>query len=411
MSDNLVIGDGLDHVRYLVDTIGKRPTGFEGERRAADYQSQQLKKWGCEGVGTEAFAARSWDFEVCKVDCDQLGSIEALPIEFSASTPREGVEAELVVCEKPDEVGARIAGRIALFYNGLPDEKVLLDNRPAGVVLVTEEKALAWHQIIGPTTALTGRLPMVTLGFADGVDLVRHGVERVRLEIETKIEDVTGYNVAATLPGSSKGARRINISGHYDSVPAGGAAADNATGAACALEVVRSLSQLDLDVTIDFVNFSAEEIGLYGAAAYAEQHAEALAQTELGIYFDGQGDFLGRNNIHLMGQEGLVDLVRARCAHVGYVVAIQHQFTGLDQAFLSAHGVPTLWFQRGPQLTWHTRADISQDVSPEAMRASIGAAVEIVRYVDANPGCFPGGIPADQAKQIDDYVKNGAPCW
>ncbi len=396
-------------MRYLADIIGKRPTGFAGEIRAAEYQCEQLEKWGCEGVGTEEFPARSWDFDLCRVSCEALGEIEALPIEFSASTPAGGLEAALEVREKP-EADSGLEGRIALFYNGLPDEKALLDSNPAGVILVTQEKALAWHQIVGPTSALAGRLPMVTLGFADGVDLVRHGVDRLKLEIETRIEDVTGRNVVATLPGAS-GERRINISGHYDSVPAGGAAADNATGAACALEVVRSLSGLDLEATVDFVNFSAEEIGLYGAAAYAEAHARELAATELGIYFDGQGDFLGRNNIHIIGREGLVDLTRERCDAVGYPVDLQHHFTGLDQAFLSAHGVPTLWFQRGPQLTWHTRADVTEDVSPAAMRATIGAAVDIALHVDANPGCFPGGIPEDQAREAAEYVKNGAPCW
>ena len=406
---NTTTGDGLEHVRYLADIIGKRPTGFAGEIRAAEYQCEQLEKWGCEGVGTEEFAARSWDFDLCRVSCGPLGEIEALPIEFSASTPAGGLEAALEVREKP-EADSGLEGRIALFYNGLPDEKALLDSNPAGVILVTQEKALAWHQIVGPTSALAGRLPMVTLGFADGVDLVRHGVDRLKLEIETRIEDVTGRNVVATLPGAS-GERRINISGHYDSVPAGGAAADNATGAACALEVVRSLSGLDLDATVDFVNFSAEEIGLYGSGAYAEEHAQQLTATELGIYFDGQGDFLGRNNIHIIGREGLVDLTRERCDAVGYAVDLQHHFTGLDQAFLSAHGVPTLWFQRGPQLTWHTRADVTEDVSPAAMRATIGAAVDIALHVDANPGCFPGGIPGDQARQLAEYVKNGAPCW
>ena len=96
---------------------------------------------------------------------------------------------------------------------------------------------------------------------------------------------------------------------------------------------------------------------------------------------------------------------------MGYAVDLQHHFTGLDQAFLSACGVPTLWFQRGPQLTWHTRADVTADVSPAAMRATIGAAVDIALHVDANPGCFPGGIPEDQAREVAEYVKNGAPCW
>ena len=411
MGNSADIGDGLDHVRFLADTIGKRITGSDGERRAAEYQCQRLQEWGCVDVGTEPFAARGWDFETCIVACDELSSVEALPIEFSASTPAGGTEAELVVCEKAAGAGADIAGKIALFYGGLPDAQVLLDHQPAGVILIEQTRALAWHQIIGPATPLAGQLPMVTLGFADAVNLVRRGVKRLQLDVQTTIEDVTGHNVVATLPGAGGGGRRINISGHYDSVPAGGAAADNATGAACALEVVRSLSLLELDVTIDFVNFSAEKIGLNGSAAYAGQHANDLKSTELGIYFDGQGDFLGRNNIHVLGQEGLAELARERCAAVSYPVDVQHHFTGLDQVFLSAHGVPTLWFQRGPQLTWHTRADITEDVSPEAMRASIAAAVDIVRHLDANPGCFPQGIPDDQAKTIAAYVKDGAPCW
>ena len=408
---NVLIGDGLEHVRYLADTIGKRPTGYEGERCAADYQCGQLTKWGCQSVGVQEFAARSWDFDICRVSCDALGEIDALPIEFSASTPMGGVEAELVVFETTSIDPTEVTNKIVMFCGGMAGAEVLLQGKPAGVIMVIPEKALAWHQIIGPNTPLAGKLPMVTLGFADGVNLVRRGVEQVRLEIQTQIEDVTGRNVVATLPGRSNGKRRINISGHYDSVPAGGAAADNATGAACALEVIKSLSTLQLDATIDFVNFSAEEIGLYGSAAYAESYAKQLEQTEIGIYFDGLGDFLGQNNIHIIGGDGLVDVTRERCAAVGYVVNLQRHFTGLDQAFLSAHGVPTLWFQRGPQLTWHTRADVSEDVSPEAMKASIAAAVDIALHVDANPGCFPREIPEDLARQAGEYVKSGAPCW
>lgn len=412
MSDHVIVGDGLDHVRYLADTIGKRVTGSEGERRAAEYQCQQLAAWGCESVGLEEFPARGWDFETCSVECDELGALGALPIEFSGSTPAGGIRAELFVCEKAADVdGDDIVGKIALFCGGLPEPELLLEHRPAAVILVEPTRALAWHQIIGPSTPLAGKLPLATLGFTDAVNLVRCGETHLRLDIQTTIEDVTGHNVVATLPGSGGGNRRINISGHYDSVPAGGAAADNATGAACALEVVRSLSQLELDVTVDFVNFSAEEIGLNGSAAYAGQHAADLTRTELGIYFDGQGDFLGRNNIHVLGQEGLADFARERCAAVRYAVDVHHHFTGLDHVFLSAHGVPTMWFQRGPQLTWHTRADITEDVSPAAMRASIGAAVNIVQHVDATPGCFPAGIPDDQAQQIAEYVKDGAPCW
>ena len=407
------IPDGMDHVYMLADTIGKRPTGFDGERRAADYLCQQLRDWGLEQVGTEPFPARSWDFDLCRLHCEALGDIEALPIEFSGSTPGAGIEAELVVYESPADFDpAAAAGKIALFYGGLPADNLLLQSNVAAVILCDPGRSLAWHQIIGYTRPLAGALPMITLGFADAVDLLRHDVKKLALQVSTTIQDVTGHNVVGTLPAASGNAQyRLNISGHYDSVPAGGAAADNATGAACAMAVTQALSQQALDVDVDVVIFSAEEIGLNGACTYAEKHRADLQRTCLGIYFDGQGDFLGRNNIHVMAQQEVFDQVGHIVGEIGYSADVHHHFTGLDQVYLSAHGVPTLWFQRSPQLTWHTRADVTAAVSPKALRQSVAAAVEIASRAAAAPATFATGIPKDQAQQIGDYISKGPPCW
>ena len=129
------IQDGLDHVHMLADTIGKRPTGFAGERRAAQYLCEQLQRWGLVGVGTEPFAARSWDFEVCRLESGTMEPIEGLPVEFSASPPAGGLEAELLVCESPDHVRiGEIAGKIILVYGGMPTDEVLLEGKPAGFI-------------------------------------------------------------------------------------------------------------------------------------------------------------------------------------------------------------------------------------------------------------------------------------
>jgi len=403
------IGDGMEHVAALA-AIGKRRTGSEGERQAADYLCAQLRAWGLTDVGTEKFGARSWDFSACRVQADGVGSLDALPIEYSGSTADEGVEGELVVFEIPEDVdGAKVRGKIVLTQGSVPAPGPLLDGGAAGLIVVDPSRPRPWHLIYGPEQPLAGKLPMVTLGFSDAVDLLKRQVGRVTIQVATTIEEVTGLNVVATLPGTAE--RRLNVSAHYDSVPSGPAAADNATGAACALEVAHALSRTSLEATVDLVLFSAEEIGLYGAAAYAERHAEALAHTELGVYYDGQGDFLGRSHIHTLGQEGLVHKVREIIAGIGYAAEVHHHFTGLDQVFLSAHGVPTLWFQRGPQLTWHTPADVVEDVSPEAMRAAIAAGIEIISHADRHPDAFPGGIPEDQAREIRDYVSKGAPVW
>ncbi|MFH1570053.1 MAG: M20/M25/M40 family metallo-hydrolase, partial [Gemmatimonadota bacterium] len=300
-------------------------------------------------------------------------------------------------------------GRIVLTQGRVPAPEPLLEGGAAGLVVVDPGRPRAWHLIYGPEQPLAGRLPMATLGFGDAVDLLRRGVQRLRLEVATAIGPVTGRNVVATLPGP--GARRLSVSAHYDSVPSGPAAADNATGAACALEVARALGRSRLDATLDVALFSAEEIGLYGAAAYAARHAGLFPRTELGIYFDGQGDFLGRSHVHVLGQEGLAARVREQIAAVGYAAEVHHHFTGLDQVFLSAAGVPTLWFQRGPQITWHTPADGVDDVSPDALRQAVAAAVHLLRHAAAHPGAFPGGIPQDQADRIREYVRRGAPVW
>ena len=86
-------------------------------------------------------------------------------------------------------------------------------------------------------------------------------------------------------------------------MPASGGASDTAAGTACAMEVIHALSLSPPELTTDLVIFSAEEIGLYGACDYADTRAAQLENTRLGIYFDGQGDFLGRNNIHVMGKQ------------------------------------------------------------------------------------------------------------
>ncbi len=97
-------------------------------------------------------------------------------------------------------------------------------------------------------------------------------------------------NVVAVLPGRT--ARRIYLSGHYDTVarPAGGAgfdwsagdlpapgANDDGSGTAVVLELARVIagSGLSFDATLVFIAFAGEEQGLVGATRHA---AKAVAE-------------------------------------------------------------------------------------------------------------------------------------
>lgn len=78
-------------------------------------------------------------------------------------------------------------------------------------------------------------------------------------------------NVVARKTGSVYPDHHIVVGAHRDAVAASPGADDNGTGTAAVLEIARALADVDVDVTIDFVLFDAEEIGLYGSWEYASR--------------------------------------------------------------------------------------------------------------------------------------------
>jgi hypothetical protein len=103
-----------------------------------------------------------------------------------------------------------------------------------------------------------------------------------------------GANVLATLDPTDGAGGTIIVGAHFDSVPAGPGAADNATGVAIVLAAARYLRDVPGRThPVVFALFDQEEIGLIGSRAYAP----TLASTDvMGVHvfdmlsFDGDGD-------------------------------------------------------------------------------------------------------------------------
>ena len=91
-------------------------------------------------------------------------------------------------------------------------------------------------------------------------------------ELQT-VNDFITHNVIATKVGTKYPDQYVVCGCHYDSYTfAGGVAPgadDNGTGTAGMMEIARILSNYNFDRTIIICCFTAEEIGLYGSAAYA----------------------------------------------------------------------------------------------------------------------------------------------
>ena len=88
-------------------------------------------------------------------------------------------------------------------------------------------------------------------------------------------------------PGAD-GRYAVLVTAHYDSVFAAPGAADDGAGVAittAAVDLIRR-SGLQPKRTIRVVHWGAEEVGLYGARAYAEKHAASLDKHMLGSESD-----------------------------------------------------------------------------------------------------------------------------
>jgi Zn-dependent M28 family amino/carboxypeptidase len=90
----------------------------------------------------------------------------------------------------------------------------------------------------------------------------------------------TGWNVIATLPGTTRPGDWYVVGGHYDSTSenpsvAAPGADDNASGCAGVLELARLFAAHPPDATMIFICFSGEEQYLYGSQDYVDDLSAA----------------------------------------------------------------------------------------------------------------------------------------
>ena len=171
-------------------------------------------------------------------------------------------------------------------------------------------------------------------------------------------KDIELRNVMAILPGTMAGAkdRWILVSGHYDSVnlkdaaglrndpakaaelPAPGVS-DDASGAACAMECARVLSQYEFEATLVFVAFAGEEQGLVGAKAMAKrlkergQPIEAVLNNDIiGNDTSGNGTVDNRR-VLVFSEDGADSSSRALARYVHGIGARYYPELGVEMIF------------------------------------------------------------------------------
>lgn len=181
----------------------------------------------------------------------------------------------------------------------------------------TLKTADAYRRNLSDEKLQFGRIPGFMISAKDATEMVRDGVDRVHLTLVQNEFEATSRNVLAVIPGTEYPEESIALTAHYDSVPVGKGAHDNASGAAALMHIYCHFLKNPPKRTLRFIWCGAEEGGLFGSQAYIKRNKALLPQIRLCFNFDMCGTTLGENHISVTGGEALKHFTEQFCREVG----------------------------------------------------------------------------------------------
>lgn len=341
----------MAHLRTLAVDIGVRDSGSENERRAARYIADVLTAQGyTTSLESFTYSAR---YDESVVRPTPSTNVKALLLDGAANGKVSGVLVDGGT-GLPEQIAAVPArGAVVLMRRGgLPFGQKVSNAQTAGaaaVIIVNVEGGLFRGQLGDfrasiPALAVEGRQ----------WDALRSVLgQTVEVEGASGRRDVTSQNVV----GRRGAACRAYLGAHYDSVPEGPGANDNASGTASMLELARARATDGLCV----VAFGSEETGLHGSAAYVKANP-AARQAKFLVNFDMMARI---DDAIIVGDPALttqiLDLIgRDQPLKAGAFPP----FASSDHVSFTSAGVPAVTITSGDDPAIHTAGDNFEAIRP-----------------------------------------------
>ncbi len=406
----------LDFVKELSFV---RTAGSEQERKAGELIMGEIQGI-LEETGKKDIQAEYMPFRIphAKVHqcCVQAAGRElpCVPYLRSGNIDRE---CGLVYLDGASEIDLAGAGSLegkAVLLNGITDEKLykrLVEHKAAafltmqGMYYFSEEEASLYPRRLGEYLSRNGVIPGFAITAADALRLIQEETDRIRLTLEQEDTEPESRNVSAVIRGTDLGEESIVLTAHYDSVPVGAGAWDNATGAAALLGIFRHFAANPARRTLRFLWCGSEEPGLLGSKAYVEQQKDLLEKIGFCFNFDMCGTALGSNRIVVTGEKELQTFVEQYCKIACYAANIRAGIHSSDSAPFCDNGIPAVGLGRGTNTAEvHTIHDLPSILSGKAMDRNVAFAVRMIGDV-ANAAVLPvkKGMPEDRKKELDQY--------
>jgi Zn-dependent M28 family amino/carboxypeptidase len=386
-SSNFDSARAFEHVRKLAVDIGKRVAGTPGSVSAADYIEAEFEASGLT-VTRQPFTFQGWEDNgtTVRLVSPVEAELDAQPIIYS---PGGQVEADVVLVpnlgNRDDFSKVNVRGKIALVKRGTLPFSVKASNAAeagAAAILIYNDRPQSF------SGSLRDHVSIPTLGMS-GVeaekilDQLKTGSVRIAIDSDAGLQERTGHNVIGILEGQTD--ETIVLGGHYDSVPAGPGAGDNASGTAVVIELARALASRSEPPkqTLVFIAFDAEELGLFGSQAYVKALSDQdLSRIRAMLNFDmlgaGGGPLLlmGDGNVALLGRSSAQQL--GITAHNGQLPAN----AGSDHQSFAQRGVDTIFFMRDYDLL-HTPEDTIDEVQVEFLDEAGRVAERLIERMEA----------------------------
>ncbi len=234
-------------------------------------------------------------------------------------------------------------------------------------------------------------------------------------------------NVVATKPAALSTARVIVIGGHYDSILFDAdpmlfapGVDDDGTGTAGTLELARVFAGTDLEATLMFVPFAAEEQGLWGSSHFAEMAYQSGMNIVLMLNMDMIGNVadqvLNMNVLTDDRSRGYAQLfAKLTTQHTNLIPVLGASSGNSDHFPFQQYGFPALFIHEGDfSPNWHRSTDVMSNINVPYITSVLQATAAMIVTVANAPGA-PQGLTAielgDGRSQLVQWQANSEPDW
>jgi len=388
---------------------GGRLAGSAGAARAVEMVSRLWQEYGLVDVHPEPFPCPVWQrgHALLTMTAPALRTYPclALPYAPACDLTAEMLDLGYGLKEDFERAGEAARGKMVLVKNGSPPgarpvhrlEKYGWAKEAGAAAFIFSDGEPG---MLAPTGSLLytadtrpdQMIPGIGIAYEVAQELIRwagRGPVTLHLQMENRTEMATSWNLVGEIPAAAPRGQDdgegplLMVGAHLDGHDIAQAAIDNGSGVIAVTEVARVLAAQSeyLPCRVRFICFGAEELGLWGAFAYARQHEAELDRVQFLFNLDCVGGH-GPITLSLQNCPELATTFRQLIQELAAEVNVAEQLVPFSDHFpFTLQGVPCAFIASGgrDQRGWpHTAADTIDKVDLQSVRTAAAAVARLI---------------------------------